>query len=305
MTPLVYARGLASALDLKRGRQRRPMIILSKPFRSITEVMDPKTADQHLSEKELRLALCEGRFELHYQPQFPSRDNRMTGVEGLARLRCRAGHLIYPRFFISQIEKTSLIHDFGAQLFAQGCHDAALWPKLTVAINVSPKQFDDPGFPRRLIDIAESANVDLRRIEIEITEGLLFDRPEYAKSALGLLNEAGFLLALDDFGTGYSSLISLLRFPITKIKIDRSFVIGTPSDRRSVAIVHAVVALSRSLGLKVVAEGVETEDQRIFLRTAGCHFLQGFLLAAAQSREEISAALRSAQLDATGEPNQL
>ena len=253
--------------------------------------MDMPSVDRAFSRRELDRLLSERRFELYYQPQYRSREGGIAGVEGLVRLRDSGGSLILPQHFVAKIERTKLIHEFGAELFAQGCRDAAHFPGLTIAINVSPKQFDDPNLPRRFTEIAHSAGVDPRRLEIEITESLLFKRPEHAQSALNSLNESGFSLALDDFGTGYSSLAALLQFPIKKIKIDRSFVQGTPLDRRSVAIVQAIVALSRALGLQVVAEGVETETQRSFLRAAGCHLLQGFFLSKALTREELVAAL--------------
>ena len=247
-----------------------------------------------LCEEELRLALSERRFELHYQPQYSSRENRLVGVEGLVRLHDGQGGLISPDRFVSVVEQTSLVHDLGASLFEQGCTDALLWPSIVVAINVSPVQFRDPNLDRRLVDIAKRTGVSPRQIEIEITEGVFFDDPDRADAALRGLRNAGFGIALDDFGTGYSSLGYLLRFPVTKIKIDRSFIVNLPDDMNSATIVHALVALGRALGLKIVAEGIETEAQRQFLRIAGCHLLQGYLFGKALPSRDVSALLDAA-----------
>lgn len=247
-----------------------------------------------LCEAELRLALSERRFELHYQPQYSSREDRLVGVEGLVRLQNGQGGLISPDRFVSVAEQTGLIHDLGACLFEQGCADALLWPSITVAINVSPMQFRDPNLGSRFVEIAKRIGVSPCQIEIEITEGVFFDDPDRADAALRGLRDAGFGLALDDFGIGYSSLGYLLRFPVTKIKIDRSFIVDLPGDMNSATIVHALVALGRALGLKIVAEGVETEAQRQFLRVAGCHLLQGYLFGKALPSRDVSALLDAA-----------
>ncbi len=245
------------------------------------------THDRVLDEADLLSAFQDGRFLLHYQPQVASRDASLVGVEALVRLQGSDGMLVPPSRFIAQIESSALVHELGLSLFKQGCMQAARWPSLSVAINVSPVQFQDRDLAAKLSAIAASAGVDPRRIEIEITEGLFFDDPVGAEAALQSLHRTGFGLALDDFGTGYSSLGYLLRFPVSKIKIDRSFVTALPADVKSASIVHALVALARALGLKVVAEGVETEAQRLFLRTAGCHVLQGYLFGPAMPAERV------------------
>ena len=247
------------------------------------------TVRQTLNGDDLRAAFREKRFELQYQPQVTSRDARLVGVEGLVRLRGASGDLIPPSAFVSTLESMDLIHDVGATLFQHGCIDALRWPGLTVAVNVSPVQFLDPDLASRLISIADQAGVDPQRMDIEITEGTFFQNPERADVALRALSEHGFGIALDDFGTGYSSLGYLLKFPVSKIKLDRSFVIDLPDDRRSATIVHAMVALGRALGLKIVAEGIETEAQQMFLRVAGCHHLQGHLFSQALSVAELTA----------------
>ena len=253
-----------------------------------------------LSELELRAAFAEGRFELHYQPQHSSSDNTILGVEALLRLRSRDGSLISPESFIAQVERTGLMHELGLKLFELGCMQAARWPSLTVAINVSPIQFKDDELPAHLVRLAARAKVEPRQLEIEITEGLFFEDPDRAEVALHALHNAGFGIALDDFGTGFSSLGYLLRFPVSKIKIDRSFVRGLPGDMKSATIIHALVALGRALGLKVVAEGVETEAQRQFLRVAGCHLLQGYLFSGAVPHDQIASLVLSKAAGAVG-----
>ena len=247
-----------------------------------------------LTEKYLRAALSDRRFELHYQPQHSSQAGHMVGVEALVRLRDEDGLLISPYSFMDVIEKSSLIHDFGLYVFEQGCTDALLWPSLTVAINVSPAQFRDAEVARKLAAIVQAVGVQPSRIEIEITEGLFFDNPDGADATLAELHALGLGIALDDFGSGFSSLGYLLRFPVNKLKIDRSFITNLPDDSKSATIVHALVALGRALGLKIVAEGVETDEQRQFLRIAGCHILQGHLFAKALPAADISALLATA-----------
>ena len=253
----------------------------------------PTSQPSGLNETDLLRAFAERRFVLHFQPQFESRGNRLVGAEALVRLKGSDGEMIPPSLFMDRIERSDLIHQLGLDLFEQGCVHARKWPSLTIAINVSPVQFRTDDLADKLTDIAARAGVDPRRIEIEITEGLFFDDIQLAERALNKLDSAGFSIALDDFGTGYSSLGYLLRFPIGKIKIDRSFIVALPSDVKSASIVHALVALTRALGLKVVAEGIETEAQRIFLRTAGCHILQGYLLGKPMEADAITALLET------------
>ena len=240
---------------------------------------------------DLEQAYAEDRFELHYQPQVSSRDGTLVGVEALVRLRERDGTLIAPSAFIPQVEESDLVHRLGLRLFERACVQAGQWSSLVMAVNVSPVQFRDLDLSCKLNRIASDAGIDPRRLEIEITEGLFFDDPDRAGVALKTLHDAGFGVALDDFGTGYSSLGYLLRFPVSKLKIDRSFVMALPDDAKSASIIHALTALARSLGLKVVAEGVETEPQRVFLRAAGCHILQGYLFGAPMPAAAIAALL--------------
>lgn len=243
--------------------------------------------NQELSEPDLRRAFEDGRFLLHYQPQYAAREQTLVGVEALLRLQGLDGALLLPQHFLGLMEASPLVHEIGLMLFGMACRAAATWPGLTTAINVSPLQFRDPHLPAKLLDAAAKAGVDPSRLEIEITESVLFDNPESAETAIQTLADAGFAIALDDFGTGYSSLGYLLRLPVTKLKLDRSFVVGLPTDVKSVSIVHALIALARALGLKVVAEGVEHAAQAALLRAAGCHIIQGYLYSGPVTEAEI------------------
>jgi EAL domain-containing protein (putative c-di-GMP-specific phosphodiesterase class I) len=187
-----------------------------------------------------------------------------------------------------------VIRDLGAWVLRQACRDGLAWPSLVVGVNVSPIQFRDPDFCSTVRGIADAAGMPLERLELEVTEGAYFDDVERALVELKRLRALGVQIALDDFGTGYASLTYLRRLPFTKVKIDKSFVDECQSVGAA-AIIHAVIAMSRALGLKVTAEGVETEEQRRFLRAAGCHYLQGYLFARPLPAREITARLAAPQ----------
>jgi len=170
------------------------------------------------------------------------------------------------------------------------CQEALRWPGLTLSVNISPTQFQKARFVERLVECVRETGFPLARLELEIVETTFFEDPGSAEAQLRHLRSFGIGLALDDFGIGYSSLSYLRRMPFTKLKIDKSF-IDDVAMMHSAAIVHAVIALGRALGLKVTAEGVETAEQHKFLRTAGCHYLQGYLFSKPVPPAEIDALL--------------
>lgn len=229
-----------------------------------------------ITTEDLKEAILKDRLLLHYQPQFTPDGAGIQCVEALVRWQDPERGLIPPRLFIPLAEKTGLVAELGSWVLRRACRDGIAWPGISVAVNVSPLQFRDPGFVDFVRATADSAGLPFSRLEIEITEGAYFDDIERAQNELRRLRALGISLALDDFGTGYASLTYLRRLPFTKIKIDKSFV-DECQTVGSAAIIHAVIALSRALGLKVTAEGVETPEQQRFLRAAGCHYLQGFL----------------------------
>ena len=239
-------------------------------------------------EADLRAALGRDELVLFYQPQLTADGTRIVAVEGLARWRHPTQGLVPPNMFIPLAERIGLISAIGDWALRQACRDLARWPTLDVSVNVSPKQFENADFADHALAIVRSENADPRRIELEITENVLIDQPERGRAILAAARAHGFRIALDDFGTGYSSLSYLRHLALDRIKIDRSFV-SEVNIPQGAAIVHAVAALGRALGLKVTAEGVETREQQIFLKAAGCHTLQGFYFSRPVPAEEIDA----------------
>ncbi len=231
------------------------------------------------SSSDLREAIEKNQLRVLYQPQMTSDGSRMASVESLVRWEHPVHGLLGPGHFVPLAEKTSLISELGEAVLRQSCIDALRWPQISVGVNVSPLQFRDPAFAEKIEAIVRQSGLPFERLELEIVESSYFDDPDKAEAMLRRLRDLGIRIALDDFGTGYSSLSCLLRLPLDKIKIDRSFVVGVDTIR-SASIIHAIIALARAIGLKVTAEGIETEDQQRFLRAAGAHYLQGYLYSA-------------------------
>jgi EAL domain-containing protein (putative c-di-GMP-specific phosphodiesterase class I)/GGDEF domain-containing protein len=233
-------------------------------------------------ESALGHAVERGELELHYQPQMAIGSGRVIGVEALVRWR-REGQLVSPAEFIPVAEDTGLIVALGDWILREACRQAAAWQAagfadLVVAINISARQFLDPGFPASVSRALAESGVRPSGIELEITESAIMHDPEAVAAELARLRALGLKLAIDDFGTGYSSLSYLRRFPLDKLKVDQSFVrpLNADSPREDRAIVEAVVRLGQTLGLTVIAEGVETEEQLALLRQLGCDEIQGY-----------------------------
>ncbi len=237
---------------------------------------DESLKRRHEIEDDLRSALDQRALQVHYQPQYTAR-GVLEGVEALVRWSHPTRGSIAPAYFIPIAEEAGMIHELGDFVLAQAIAAAARWPKLKMAVNVSPLQLQRPDFVPRCCELAAAHGIDPSRIELEITEGVLLENEPRIQRSLRTLREAGFKLALDDFGTGYSSLSYLNLYPIDKIKIDRSFISNLGLDNDADKVVRAIIRLGRALGLSVTAEGVETEAQRAKLVAAGCHSLQGFL----------------------------
>jgi diguanylate cyclase (GGDEF)-like protein len=238
--------------------------------------MDSAIKARRRLQSDLRFALREGALSLHYQPQV-DREDRLIGLEALARWTHPTDGPISPGVFIPVAEECGLIEEIGWFAMRRAFEDGARWPGLKIAVNVSASQLRIKDFGDRVERLASDTGIDPTRFEFEITEGLLLENTPETHATLKRLREIGFSIALDDFGTGYSSLSYLQRYPITRIKIDRSFVanLGTESDSKS--LVAAIVGLASALGLQILAEGVETQDQRDRLAAAGCGDIQGFL----------------------------
>jgi diguanylate cyclase (GGDEF)-like protein len=255
--------------------------------------MDADLSHRKLLETDLRKAIENDGLRLFYQPIVNASGETIVGVEALCRWTHPERGEIPPSEFIPIAENTGLIVELGEWVLRRACLDGLTWPKLIVAVNVSPLQFRRADF----VDVVEhtlaQTGFDPNRLELELTESTLLNNIESAETAMHRLRCVGVRLALDDFGTGYSSLAYLRRFPFDKLKIDRSFVRSIERGSDAAAIVHAIVSLGRGLGMKVTAEGVETAEQQLFLRAAGVHFMQGYRFGRAGEPAEVATRIAS------------
>ena len=233
----------------------------------------------------MRQALASDRFRLHYQPQVELSSGRLVGAEALLRWCDPALGEVAPARFIPVAEDSGFIVALGDWVLAQAVRQGAAWLargwQLPIAINVSALQVQQPHFVERVASVLAASKLPPQLLELELTESILVRDADEALQRLQSLARIGVRLSIDDFGTGYSSLAYLKRFPIDKLKIDRSFVQGLPGDDSDSAIVVAILQMASALGMKVIAEGVETEGQRQFLLASGCHEYQGYLYAPA------------------------
>ena len=243
------------------------------------------TAWQRLNlETELRRAIEREEFTLHYQPKVDMDSARIVGMEALLRWQSPDRGLVMPGEIIPLLEETGLILPVGEWVLRAACRQARAWQtaglsNIHIAVNLSTLQFRQPDFAGLVLGILNENGLDpaLGEIELELTESLLMSNADGAIDTLNKLHESGIRFSIDDFGTGYSSLSYLKRFPISSLKIDRSFVHDLSSDRDDEAIVAAIIALGHSLGLGIIAEGVETVGQLAQLRKMGCNEMQGYL----------------------------
>jgi diguanylate cyclase (GGDEF)-like protein len=254
---------------------------------SFAPAMDSDFADRRFIEQELRRALAEGQLDLHYQPIVAASGSGMVGVEALLRWKHPERGQIAPLDFVPIAEQCGLMSELGQFVLRRALTDARRWPELWVAVNLSPVQVRDPALVDLVADLLAESGIAPSRLVLEITEGMLIDNPEEARQRLDALRALGIRLALDDFGTGYSSLSYLQRFPFDKLKVDKSFVAPLGHSANAGAMIQAIVALGRALGLSVLVEGVETEEQRVLLRLAGCDEMQGFRFARPAPPEKI------------------
>jgi EAL domain-containing protein (putative c-di-GMP-specific phosphodiesterase class I) len=267
-------------------------------FRIFSEEMDFFIQRRQRIEAELRDAMASGdQLKLAYQPVYSGITGKITGVEALLRWAHPQHGIVSPGIFIPIAEESGLIHAIGERVLREACLAAKRWPVRHIAVNVSAIQFRSPAFARTVFDILRETGLEPSRLELEITESVLLDSAEIAEPTFRTLRGAGVRIALDDFGTGYSSLTYLQKFPVDKIKIDRSFVHNLDSGESAAdAIVQAIVNLARAMSVTVTAEGVETETQRALLESIGCDELQGFLLSKPLSVQEIDGLLGTGPL---------
>ena len=239
--------------------------------------MSGRVHERTALQNDLKSAIQHNELHLHYQPQLKM-NGEITGFEALARWSSPKRGMVSPAEFIPVAEENSLILMLDEWVLREACREAASWrTPLNIAVNISPVDFRHGDLPRLVHSILLETGLAPRRLELEITEGVLIDDLSRAVSILLRLKSLGVRIALDDFGKGYSSLLYLRAFPFDKIKIDRSFISDLDSNHHSTAIVHAVIGLGRSLDIPILAEGVETQAQHAFLLQEGCDEAQGYL----------------------------
>jgi diguanylate cyclase (GGDEF)-like protein/PAS domain S-box-containing protein len=247
-------------------------------FRMFEADMDRKVHERRTLEQDLRSALANQELFLHYQPQ-ANPAGQIVGFEALLRWRHKDRGLIPPTEFVPIAEESGSIVPIGEWVLREACREAASWSNaVNIAVNLSPLQFRQGDLPGLVNSALSQTGLAPSRLELEITESVLFNDFSRASLILKQLKSLGVKIALDDFGTGYASLSYLQSFPFDKIKIDKSFVRLIQKNPQSTAIVRAIVGLGQDLALRVVAEGVETPSQLAFLRTEGCNILQGYLI---------------------------
>ncbi|HKB83108.1 MAG TPA: EAL domain-containing protein, partial [Burkholderiales bacterium] len=254
-------------------------------FQFFSPEMNLRAVERHRLETELRLALEQGQFVLHYQPQADIRDGRLVGMEALIRWQHPQRGLVPPTSFIPVAEESGLIELIGRWALRTACEQIQRWqttglPIVKIAVNISARQFNEPkDFADDVTRLLNTVGLDPRYLELEMTESMLLKNVDENIAVLRKLGKLGTSLAVDDFGTGYSSLAYLKQLPIDTLKIDRTFVRDIESDADDAAIIKAIIAMAHSLDLRVTAEGVETKGQLAALRKLRCDHYQGFLLA--------------------------
>jgi diguanylate cyclase (GGDEF)-like protein len=242
-----------------------------------TPAMAKRIEERRAIETDLKQAIINKELTLAYQPIVEAATGAITSVEALVRWHSPIHGQVSPEIFVGVAEEAGMMADLGRFVIGQAMADAARWPQLTTAINISPAQLRSSTILDDLLGPAQRLNIDPTRIVIEITESVLMANDERTLRVLNALKDAGFSLALDDFGTGYSSLSYIRDFPFDKLKIDRSFVKGLSVNDRALAVVEGVVNFGRILGREIVAEGIETEQEMQAMQAAGCTHLQGYL----------------------------
>jgi diguanylate cyclase (GGDEF)-like protein len=251
--------------------------------------MEDEVRRRTFLESELRKAIERDEMDVFYQPVMGSDGESFIGVEALLRWHHHAEGMISPAVFVPLAEQSGLIRPISEWMMRRAMTDILPLEGISLALNVSPAQFKQENLVQSVVEIATECGMDIDRLEMEVTEGVLVDDADNAVTIIEDFRKAGFKVALDDFGTGYASLSYLKRFRFDKLKIDQVFVRNLSIGSGAGAIVHAVVALGRALGLTVQAEGVESLEHHIFLRAAGCHSLQGYYFAKPMPTKDIIA----------------
>lgn len=282
-TPQELLRSADEAMYRSKKSGRNAYCFCSESGTRLLEQEQTSLAQQITMEAELHRALTQNEFFLEYQPVFDFYGNRLVAVEALLRWRKPSGELVMPGLFIPIAEKSRLIVQIGRWVVRRACRDLSVmhragFPELRVNVNMATPEFTNLRLPNELADIAAASGIASRHICLELTEGMVMKQPEKVVPVMQTLRQLGFHISLDDFGIGHSSLSRLKKLPITSLKIDRSFIAGLPDDRGDGAIVRSILDLGRHMNLDVVAEGIESDAQLLYLTQFGCTYLQGYLL---------------------------
>lgn len=267
-------------------------------YRFFETAMDARMQARRALELDLRKALAQDEFELHYQPLVNLAEDRVSGFEALLRWNHPSRGQVSPAEFIPLAEEIGLINAIGAWVLRRACADAATWPRsLKVAVNLSPAQFKTNTLVLDVVGALADSGLAPSRLELEITETVMLQETESTLSILHQLRELGVRISMDDFGTGYSSLSYLRKFPFDKIKIDQCFVRDLESTEDAVAIIRAVTGLGTSFGMATTAEGVETPEQLQRLRAEGCTEVQGYFFSPPMPIKNVNSILRRIRRD--------
>jgi EAL domain-containing protein (putative c-di-GMP-specific phosphodiesterase class I) len=266
-------------------------------FQWFAAIMEQESQDRLTLGTALRKAIENNELAVHYQPQVSLRDGRINGLEALVRWNSPQWGEVSPERFVPIAEEGGLILPLGEWVLRTACRECAalqraLGRRLTLAVNVSPRQFQQADWLQIVGRALADSGLPPHDLELEITEGMLMQNPDEGMERLSALRELGVALVVDDFGTGYSSLSYLTRFPVDKLKIDRSFVRDLAADAADAAVINAIIAMAHSLDIRVVAEGVETEQQQRYLQQRDCDQAQGFLYSIAVPAIQIDPVIR-------------
>lgn len=285
----IHPDGLINSADLAMYRAKANG---GNTYRFFEPQMDARMRARRETELDLRKAVVQAEFELYYQPLINLNSSKIACFEALIRWHHPKRGMIEPLEFIPIAEETGLIIPIGQWVLRQACAEAAKWPQeISVAVNVSPAQFNHHDLVRDVVAALEASGLSGSNLELEITELVLLKDNEASLATLRALHDLGVKIAMDDFGTGYSSIGYLRSFPFDKIKIDESFIRSVADRKDSLAIIRAVVGLGSSLGVTTAAEGVETPEQLECLRHEGCTEVQGFLISRPKPAEELEFSL--------------
>jgi EAL domain-containing protein (putative c-di-GMP-specific phosphodiesterase class I) len=267
-------------------------------FQFFRDEMNARMLRRVSLERSLRHALDNNEFILHYQPRYSLPEGKIVGMEALVRWNHPEEGLVPPAEFIPLAEESNLIILLGEWVLHTACAQIQTWKQqglgsYRMAVNLSSRQFQQLDLVQQIQAALQHCQLDPELLELEITESVVMHNPEEVASLLAAIRRLGVHISIDDFGTGYSSLAYLKKFPINALKIDRSFVSDLPHDQDDVAIVESIIGMTRSLGIDVVAEGVETREQLEFLQSRGCGEVQGYYFSKPLPPEEMTKLLRN------------